>query len=67
MSQLRDISSVGAGKLHLESSLKEPNEKTAAYLAAGAIEAWIVFPQSNGNVGPLQTSRYAVDLAELFD
>jgi Uma2 family endonuclease len=53
-------------------SLKELHEKTAAYLASGAVEAWVAFPQSKrveffGIDGPLQASRYAVDLAGLFD
>lgn len=53
-------------------SLKELQEKVSAYLAAGAIEAWIAFPQSRrtdffGATGPLHASRYAVDLDGLFD
>jgi len=53
-------------------SLKELQEKVSAYLAAGATEAWIAFPQSKrteffGAAGPLQTSRHAVDLDGLFD
>ncbi|MGH8703416.1 MAG: Uma2 family endonuclease [Burkholderiales bacterium] len=53
-------------------SLKELREKMDAYLASGAIEAWIAFPQSRrverfGAGGQLQTSRYEVDLDGLFD
>ena len=53
-------------------SLKELNEKVAAYLATGAVEAWIVFPQSKrfefyGTEGPLSHTRYAIDLSALFD
>lgn len=53
-------------------SLKELHEKVDAYLAAGATEAWIVFPQSKrfeffGKGGPVQRSAFTVDLAGLFD
>lgn len=53
-------------------SLKELREKVAAYLAAGASEAWIVYPQSrrfefSGASGAIQRSSYSVDLAGLFD
>lgn len=53
-------------------SLKELNEKVAAYLATGAVEAWIVFPQSKrfefyGKDGRLQGSSYPVALSGLFD
>ena len=53
-------------------SLKELQEKVAAYLSTGAEEAWIVFPQSKrcefyGQAGLLQRSRFAVDLTGLFD
>lgn len=53
-------------------SVKEMNEKLAAYLAAGALEVWIVYPQSkrfefHGRDGRMQNSGYAVDLAGLFD
>jgi len=53
-------------------SRKELNEKVAAYLAAGAVEAWIVYPQSkriefHGQAGKLDTSAFTVDLAGLFD
>jgi len=52
-------------------SVKELREKTEAYLAAGADEVWIVYPQSkrcefHGKQGPIVSSRYAVDLAGLF-
>jgi Uma2 family endonuclease len=52
-------------------SLKELREKVEAYLAAGAIEAWIVFPQSRRfeffeKGGAIQRSGFAVDLTELF-
>ncbi len=53
-------------------SVKELDEKVAAYLAAGAIEAWIVYPQSRrfaffAKGGEIERSGYAVDLAEMFD
>jgi len=53
-------------------SRKELREKVDAYLAAGAVEAWIVYPQSTrfefvGTGGPLQQSSFAIDLAGLFD
>ena len=53
-------------------SLKELREKVDAYLAAGANEAWIVFPQSKrfeffGKGGPLQRSAFGVELTGLFD
>lgn len=53
-------------------SRKELNEKTAAFLAAGAQEAWIVYSQSqriefHGAAGLLATSRFGVDLNGLFD
>jgi Uma2 family endonuclease len=53
-------------------SLKELREKVDAYLAAGASEAWIVFPQSGrvevfGKGGATQSSLFAVELAGLFD
>ncbi|HEX7052955.1 MAG TPA: Uma2 family endonuclease [Burkholderiales bacterium] len=54
------------------SSVKELRDKTAAYLAGGAEEAWIVYPRSErcelfGKDGLLERSRYPVDLAGLFD
>lgn len=50
----------------------ELKEKVSAYLAVGAQEAWIVFPQSKrcefyGRDGRLECSRFAVDLSRLFD
>ena len=53
-------------------SRQELREKTAAYLAAGAEEVWIVYPRSkrvevHGKQGLMQRSRFPVDLADLFD
>jgi Uma2 family endonuclease len=53
-------------------SLKELREKVDAYLAAGAVEAWIVYPQSkrfefSAKGGSIQRSSYRVDLSTLFD
>jgi Uma2 family endonuclease len=53
-------------------SVKELEEKRTAYLAAGAEEVWIIYPQSkrcefHGNQGRLERSRFAVDLSSLFD
>jgi Uma2 family endonuclease len=53
-------------------SVKELNEKRDAYLAAGAQEVWIVYPQSKriefyGAQGPLPRSNYVVDLTDIFD
>jgi Uma2 family endonuclease len=53
-------------------SRKELRDKTAAYLAAGAVEVWIVYPRSkrvemHGKQGLLEHSRFPVDLADLFD
>ena len=53
-------------------SRKELREKVEAYLAAGALETWIVYPQSKrfeffAHSGPLQQSRFAVDFSGLFD
>lgn len=52
-------------------SVKELREKTEAYLAAGAEEVWIVYPQSKrcefyGVQGPLARSRFPVDLADVL-
>jgi len=52
-------------------SRKELREKVAAYLEAGAVEVWIVFPQSkraefHGREGLLPGSQYAVDAADIF-
>jgi len=53
-------------------SVKELNEKRDAYLAAGAEEVWIVYPQSKrvefyGAQGQLPRSNYVVDLSDIFD
>ena len=53
-------------------SAKELAEKRSAYLASGAAEVWIVYPQSrrcefHGQAGVMPTSRYPVDLTGLFD
>jgi Uma2 family endonuclease len=52
-------------------SVKELEEKRTAYLAAGAHEVWVVYPQSKrcefyGRQGLMQCSSYAVQLADLF-
>ena len=52
-------------------SLKGLREKAAAYVAAGAQEAWIVFPQSQriefySKQGQVEQTRFAVDLTGLF-
>jgi Uma2 family endonuclease len=52
-------------------SLKEMQEKTEAYLGAGAQEVWIVYPQSKrceffGRQGVLAASQYIVDIASIF-
>lgn len=53
-------------------SLKGLREKSAAYVAAGAKEAWIVFPQSKriefyAQGGAIEKTTFAIDLAGLFD
>ena len=53
-------------------SVKELREKVDAYLAAGAVEAWVVYPQSrrfefSAKGGSIQRSNYVVDLSTLFD
>ena len=53
-------------------SIKELREKVDAYLAVGAVEAWIVYPQSKrfeffNAGGKSGYSAYPVDLAGLFD
>jgi len=53
-------------------STKEIEEKRAAYLAAGALEVWIIDPVGHaitffGAEGARPTSRFAVDLTGLFD
>lgn len=52
-------------------SVRELREKVAGFLAAGAEEVWIVYPQSrrcerHGPHGPLSASRYTVELSGLF-
>jgi Uma2 family endonuclease len=52
-------------------SRKELREKMEAYLAAGAREAWIVFPESQrfelyGADGPVPRSGFAIDLDAFF-
>jgi Uma2 family endonuclease len=52
-------------------SLKGLREKAAAYVAAGALEAWIVFPRSKRiefycEDGAIEQTRFAIDLAGLF-
>ena len=53
-------------------SIKELREKVAAYLDAGAVEAWVMYPQSKrieffGQTGKLATTVFAVDLEGVFD
>ena len=53
-------------------SVQELHEKVTAYIAAGAHEAWIVYPQSKrcefyGKQGLLERSAFDVDLSRLFD
>ncbi len=53
-------------------SVKELQEKITAYIAAGAQEAWIVYPQSKrcefyGKQGLLERSGFDVDFSRLFD
>ena len=53
-------------------SAQEVEEKRIAYLATGAEEVWILYLQSkryefHGKQGPLERSRFAVDLAGIFD
>jgi Uma2 family endonuclease len=53
-------------------SRKELRERIDAYLAAGAAEVWIVYPQSkrwefHARSGVLERSAFAVDLSGLFD
>lgn len=52
-------------------SVKELSEKRDAYLAAGAEEVWIVYPQSRrcefyGKQGLMPRSNYGVDLSDIF-
>jgi len=53
-------------------SLKELGEKRDAYIAVGAQEVWIVYPQSKrfefyGERGLLTSSAYPIDLSGVFD
>lgn len=53
-------------------SVKELQEKLTAYLAAGAEEVWILYPQTkrsefHGKGGLIERSRYSVDLTGIFD
>jgi hypothetical protein len=53
-------------------SVKELQEKLTAYLAAGAEEVWILYPQTkrcefHGKLGLIERSRYPVDLKGIFD
>ncbi len=52
-------------------TMQDLREKAQAYLDAGAVEAWIVFPRSKrieyrGRSGLLSKSGFSVDLATLF-
>jgi Uma2 family endonuclease len=52
-------------------SRKELSEKVDAYLAAGAQEVWLVYPQSkrfefHSRQGLIEQTAYAVDLTDLF-
>ena len=52
-------------------SVRELEEKRSAYLAAGAEEVWIIYPQSKrcefyAKDGRLERTRFAVDLSNLF-
>lgn len=52
-------------------SVKELREKIAAFLECGALEVWIVYPQSKriefyGPEGSLPRSQYVVDLHGIF-
>jgi Uma2 family endonuclease len=53
-------------------SAKELQDKVAAYLAVGANEAWVVYPQTQrieffGPAGRLARTAFAVNLDRLFD
>jgi Uma2 family endonuclease len=53
-------------------SLRGLREKASAYVAAGATEAWIVFPQSKrieryALDGAIEQSQFPIDLEGLFD
>lgn len=52
-------------------ALPKLRDKATAYLAAGATEAWIVFPQSRrveiyGQAGQRESTSFPLDLAKLF-
>jgi Uma2 family endonuclease len=52
-------------------SRQEMREKIDAYLATGAEEVWIVYPQSKrceffARGGRMERSAFAVDLADIF-
>jgi Uma2 family endonuclease len=52
-------------------ALPKLREKAMAYINAGAIEAWIVFPQTRaieiyGRGGRLNATAFAIDTAKLF-
>jgi Uma2 family endonuclease len=52
-------------------SVKEMQEKIDAYLAAGAEEVWIAYPQTKrcefyGGQGRIDRSRYGVEIGGLF-
>ena len=53
-------------------SSKELTDKVAAYLAAGAAEAWVIYPQSKRvefftAAGPQSRSNFEIDVVALFD
>jgi len=53
-------------------TLLDLRTKTKAYIDAGAVESWILFPRSkrieyHGNDGLIQASSFRVDLSTLFD
>jgi Uma2 family endonuclease len=53
-------------------SVKELQEKREAYLASGAEEVWIIYPESKrcefyDGQGPMPRTAYAVDLTGLFE
>jgi len=72
-----EIALSGAPELCIEvispsNSVKELEDKRVAYLAAGAKEVWIVYPQSKryetyGKQGLLQRSAYPIDWLGVFD
>ena len=53
-------------------ALPKLREKAMAYVNAGAVEAWIVYPQSRrveiyGRDGPKAATSFAVDITTLFE